>query len=66
MPASTEVIDYRGDSFHKKLMHVFSQFSKYYINEVISLHYKFGVKRIFKLIFGNESVHKINNKIMTS
>jgi hypothetical protein len=65
MRASTEVTDYRGNSFHKKLMHVFGQFSKYHINKVISLHYKVRVKGIFKLIFGNEGLHKIN-KIMTS
>jgi hypothetical protein len=65
MYASTEVTDYRGDSFHKKLMRVFSQFSKYHINNVISFRYKVRASVIFKLILGNESLHKINNKIMT-
>jgi hypothetical protein len=59
MHASTEVIDYRGNSFHKKLMHVFSQFSKYHINKLISLHYKVRSKGIFKQIFGNENTELI-------
>jgi hypothetical protein len=66
MHALTDVSDYRGNSFHTKLTHVCSQFSKYHINKVISFHYKVRVKGIFKLIFGNENLHRINSKIMTS
>jgi hypothetical protein len=66
MLASTEVIDKIESRFHKILIHVFNQFSKYHTNKAISFRYKVRAKDIFRLIFWNESLHKVTNRVIIS
>jgi hypothetical protein len=50
------------DSFYEELERVFDKFPKYYMENLFGyFNAKVGREDIFKLTFGNESLHEISN-----
>jgi hypothetical protein len=57
-------IDDAKDSFYEELQCVFDKFPKYYMKILLGdVGGKAGREDIFKLTFGNESLHEISNEI---
>jgi hypothetical protein len=51
------------DSFYEELERVFDKFPKYHMKILLDCNFKEGKEDIFKLIIGNQSLHKISNNI---
>jgi hypothetical protein len=48
-------------SFYMRLVHLFDNFHKYYMNILLDFNAKAGREDIFKPTTGNESLYKISN-----
>jgi hypothetical protein len=60
-PPTEDKTDDVKDSFYEELEHVFDKFPKYHMKILLDFNAKVGREDIFKLIIGNESLHKSSN-----